>query len=149
MSDLRNLFHKPQIEDISGVSFQFYKIGFDQFDDAIALGDWLGADAFTIDKLRTAAKPGSPQRELLLKLVAGCVKLPDQEDFLQPADVAQMPVPMLAEVLMQILEENADFFIQTLPSLTQAMVRLGSIGSELLNSSSAPAITPTASPATP
>lgn len=149
MSKLRNLFHSPQPKEIGGVSFLFYKVAFDQFDDAITLGEWLGADAFSIEKLRTAAKPGSPQRELLLKLVAGCIKLPDQEDFLQSADVAVMPVPMLAEVLMHILEENADFFIQTLPSLTQAMVRLGSIGSELLNSSSAPAITPTASPATP
>lgn len=163
--DLRTLFHRPQIKEISGVAFQFYKLPFELFGDAIELGEWLGAERFSIERLREVARADSPQRQRLLTLVGSCIKLPEKkhdgvgagryseppppQSFLTPEEVAQMPVPMLAEVLVTLLEENADFFIQTLPTLTETIVRMGSIGSELLNSLSAPGIVPNASPATP
>lgn len=158
-NDLRNLFHKPQIKPIGGVDFQLYKIAFDQFGDAMALGEWLGEGKFSIDKIREAVKFDSEQRRLLLTVIGGCLKLgptPSASatavglttDFLTPDEVAEMPIAMLAEAVLVIMEENTDFFIQTLPSLTKTMVRLGSIGSELLNSSSALATGLNASPAT-
>lgn len=162
-NDLRNLFHKPQSKEIAGTSFLLYKLGFDQFDDALALGQWLGAGEFSLDKLKAIAASTGPQRTLMLTLIGGCIKI-DQKlpepfesatgeaittGFLMPDEVAMMPVPMLAEVLMAILEENADFFTRTLPRLTETMIRLGSIGSALLNNLSAPVIDPSASPAIP
>jgi len=150
---LRALFHKPSTKPIAGIDFLVFKLGLDQFADAMEFGDWLGDDGFSFEKLRDAVKPGAPQRELLLRIVAGCLALPQENGAeprrLQATDAGEMPVVMLAEAVAIILEENADFFIQTLPKLAQTMARLAQIGGELLSSSSLPAMTAKPSVATP
>lgn len=154
MSQLRDLFHKPAVLPIGGTNFRVSKLGLDQFEDAIAIGTWLsGLDekSFSLEKLNTI-KAGTPERAALERLLAGClalVQLPEVDAAqvqrerqwplqLQPADVAVMPVMMVAEAVAVVMEVNTDFFFQTLPKLLQAANRMRLTGSGLLSSLSAP-----------
>lgn len=156
MTNLRDLFNTPSTKPIGGIPFQVYKVGYDQFGDALEVGVWLQSmdwGGFDIEKLR-ALKEDSPERLALDRTIAGCLALNHPSsgtvlERLQPADVSAMPVVMLAEALAVVMEVNADFFFQTLPRLLQTSARMQSIGSELLSSLLARGTTPTLSDATP
>lgn len=164
MTQLRDLFHKPATLPIGGVNFRVSKLGFDQFEDAIAIGTWLTSleeKSFSLAQLNTL-KAGTPERAALERLLAGCLALADLPDLvdieqvqrdwpikLQPADVAAMPVMMVAEAVAVVLEVNTDFFFQTLPKLLQAANRMRLTGSVLLSSLSAPGTASSASGVTP
>lgn len=151
MSSLHRLFHKPTTRDISGVLFAVSKLGFDQFEDAIVIGAWLASlenKSFSVAQLN-ALTTGTPERAALERLLAGSLALVDLPELadsqtqrqwparLQPADVAAMPVMMVAEAVAVVLEVNTDFFFQTLPKLLQAASRMKLTGSALPNSLSA------------
>jgi hypothetical protein len=55
-----------------------------------------------------------------------------------------MPIPMVAEAVAVVLEVNADFFFQTLPSLLATVDRIKSIGLVSPSSLSAQGTTSTA-----
>ena len=153
MNTLRELFHKPDIREIGGINFRVSKLGMDQFDDALMLGAWLMSleeKSFSIEQLE-AIKAGTPERAALDRVLAGCLalaQLPEvdtqvqhERQFplqLQPADVATMPVMMVAEAVVVVLEVNTDFLFQTLPKLLQAASRMKLTGSGLLSNLSAP-----------
>lgn len=153
MSELKNLFHKPARQVIGGTAFIVSKIAFEHFDDAMTLGRWvaeLDESLFAPEQL-ASLKVGSPERQALNRLLAGCLavaQLPeiDQDSTqrecpiqLKPADVDAMPLMMVAEAVAVVLEVNADFFFQTLPRLLETATRIKSTGSALLSSWSAPA----------
>jgi hypothetical protein len=129
--DLRTLFHKPVVRPIGGTNFVIYKLAFDQFDDALAASEAFVNQEFTFDVLKNALRKGSRARDPLLRTIAGCLKLEGDTEFLAMGDLVQMPVAMLGEAVLEIMEVNADFFIQTLPSLLKTAGSLGSIGSKL------------------
>lgn len=134
------------------------KIAFEQFDDAITLGAWASTlDESTFSPAQLAGlRAGTPERAALCRLLAGCLAVADLPEAdaaagarecpipLQPSDVEAMPVVMLAEAVAVVLEVNADFFFQTLPSLLATANRIRSTGSALLSSLSAPATSSTA-----
>ena len=158
MNNLRDLFHKPAMLPICGVNFVVYKLAFEQFDDAIILGTYVGELEAAFDapqgnaailKMLEKIKAGTPERAALERLVAGCLSLsdlPPVEDGaeiritplpLQPADVAAMPMVMVAEAVVVLMGANIDFFFRSLPNLITVANRIKSIGSELPSSLSA------------
>lgn len=157
-SDLHHLFHKPSHHQIGGTAFIVSKIAFEHFDDAITLGRWvaeLEESLFSPEQL-ASIKTGSPERQALNRLLAGCLTVAQPPEIdqaqtqrewpiqLKPSDVDAMPLMMVAEAIAVVLEVNADFFFQTLPSLLATANRIRSTGSALLSSWSAPATSSTA-----
>jgi len=157
MSQLRALFNKPVVKPLGGAPMLFYKLELRQFNDAIVLGTWLQQ----FDGLETSLaqlehlKDGQPERDALERLVATSIRVPaPQGSSEQPRDLtledAQcLPIVTTIEAVALIMETNLDFFIQTLPALRLTAGSLGSIGSVLLNASSALATNATASSDTP
>lgn len=151
---LRDLFHKPTTYPIGGLNFAVSKLAFEQFDDAITLGTWASTlDASTFSSTQLAGlRAGTPERSALCQLLAGCLAVvppPSTGEHqspiqLQPSDVEAMPLMMVTEAIAVVLEVNADFFFQTLPSLLATANRIRSTGSALLSSWSAPATSSTA-----
>lgn len=157
--NLQDLFHKPSHHQIGGTAFIVSKIAFEHFEDAMTLGRWvaeLDESLFSPEQL-ASLKVGSPERQALNRLLAGCLAVaqlpeidqqaPTQREWpiqLKPADVDAMPLMMVAEAVAVVLEVNADFFFQTLPSLLATANRIRSTGSALLSSWSAPATSSTA-----
>lgn len=130
---------------------RIYKLGMDQFDDALTVGQWFAEleggiqdnePAYVIAQLE-ALRAGDPVRQALDRLIAGCMKLAeppgDVDPQLKPDDVACMPIMTVAESVAVLMEENTDFFLRSLPSLTKAAARMKSIGSELPSSLQPPA----------
>lgn len=155
---LRDLFHKPSHHQIGGTAFIVSKIAFEHFDDAMTLGRWvaeLDESLFAPEQL-ASIKTGSPERQALNRLLAGCLAVaqlpeidqaPIQREWpiqLKPTDVDAMPLMMVAEAVAVVLEVNADFFFQTLPRLLETATRIRSTGSALLSSWSAPVTSSTA-----
>lgn len=154
MSDLRDLFHQPQQRQIGAATFTVYKLQFSQFADALVLGRFLEAldidadSASLLEELQKLADD-SPERQALKRTLAGClaVTLPGEsggQRQLQPDDIEVMPIIMQAEAIAVVMEENADFFSQTLPRLLRAGLRIKSIGLALLKPWSEPGTDPTA-----
>lgn len=156
MSNLRDLFNKPTEKPIGDIPFLVYKLGYDQFDDALEVGAWLQTlnwASFDVEALR-ALKKDSPERLALDRTIAGCLALADPAAGaaparLQPDDVSAMPIIMVGEALIVVMEVNADFFFQTLPRLKKTSDRIKSIGSELLSNLLGPGTPSTTSDATP
>lgn len=152
MSNLRDLFHRPEIRTINGVDFIVYKLAFERFDDALIFGRWLQQferlEDISIEQLE-ALKAGMPEHGAMLRLVASCLCLPGKEEGQKPQqltqdDVSAMPVLMLALVVSELMEVNLDFFIQTLPKFEQMAGAIKLTGSALLSASSALGTTETA-----
>lgn len=143
--NLHELFHRPSTVPIAGVACYVYKIAFEQFPNAIAVGEWWNGNPFTLEALRQLTAEETLVSTALLSLIAGSVKVARGDTpasklpFLQPAEVRQLPVVALADAIIVILNENADFFTQMLPSMLSAARSLMSIGGQLRNASSAPA----------
>ena len=123
---------------------RIYKLGMDQFDDALTVGQWFAEleggvqdneRAYVIAQLE-ALRAGDPVRQALDRLIAGCMKLAEPPGDVDPQ---RMPIMTVAESVAVLMEENADFFLQSLPSLTKAAARMKSIGSELPSSLQPPA----------
>jgi hypothetical protein len=145
MSNLRDLFNKPVSKPLGGVPMLFYRLELRQFDDAIIFGTWLQrfedleASLGQLEHL----KDGQPERVAMERLIAMSIRVPaeqgtsDQPRELTLEDAQCLPIVTTAEAVALIMEINLDFFIQTLPSLRLTAGSLGSIGSVLLNASSA------------
>lgn len=157
MSNLRNLFNQPAAKPLGGVPMLFYKLELRQFDDAIVFGTWLqqfehlGASLAQLEQL----KDGQPERLAMERLIATSIRVPapqgssEQPRELTLEDAQCLPIVTTAEAVALIMEVNLDFFIQTLPALRLTAGSLGSIGSVLLNASSALATNASASSDTP
>ncbi|MDR2155900.1 MAG: hypothetical protein LBE78_12905 [Burkholderiaceae bacterium] len=155
INSLRDLFHHPEIRTIGGTGFVVYKIAFEQFDDALLIGQYVisisdGA-AGPIQMLRALAA-GTPERAALERLLAGCLALPARDGAapqrLQPEDIRAMPAVTVGLAIAEVLEVNADFFLRSLPPLAASISRIMSIGGASPSNSSALATGPSTSPAT-
>lgn len=141
--NIATLFHSPTTKEIAGVKVIVLKLPFERFADAFALGDAICSIAsgeFSAEKMRTLFAINAPAFEALSRVLAACLQLPPEaagtEAPMQfkPQDVLDLPLVTVFEALGVVMEENADFFTQTLPNLGGSIARLGSIGSNLLNS---------------
>lgn len=137
------LFHAPAEKEIAGVKVIVLKLPFERFADAFTLGETVNDlvnGEFSIEKLRTIAGADAPAAAALARVVAACLQVPgsvmstEQPVQLKPEDVRAMPLVTVFEALCVVMEENADFFTQTIPNLGGSIARVGSIGSKLLNS---------------
>lgn len=160
-SSLSNLFNTPSSSSIGGVLLSVTKLRFEQFDDVLTIEPWISSigDTTLLDWLGQL-KDDPELRACLDRLLAGCLWLPTGADEptdsptlrqLNPADVQQMPLLMVAEAVAVVMEVNADFFSQTLGRIAAVARRMGPIGSELLSSLSAQGIlsTPSGDTASP
>jgi len=157
---LRALFNRPAERDIGSVQFLVFKVAYERFDDAITLGKWLTSvdfDNFSIDML-AEIRSGTPEREALDRTVASCLSVvdgaardpSDESPRLAPADVAAMPIVMLGEAIVVVMEINADFFFHSLKRVAPIVSRLGMwTGLAFPSNLSGPGTTPTPSDATP
>lgn len=154
---MSNLFNKPVPRMIGGVSVLILQVPFDHFEQAFTIGQWfqdIEAGNFDLEDLRTSLLPGSARRAALLEMLYACIRVPTGDvpqapRALAPADVDGMPLVALVEAVIEVMEVNADFFIQTLPKLISTANRMKTIGTELSSSSSALATDSKISSATP
>lgn len=147
------LFNKSKPREIGGVEMHVRRVVLDQFDDALEVGKWLqGLDqslrGTEIIPALESLQSSSPTRQALERLIAGSLSIEPTGETLTVADVRSMPIPTVAEAIAVLLEENLDFFFQTLPKLLEAQKRITSIGSASPSSSSAQVTPATESAAT-
>ncbi len=149
MNQLSSLFAKPRIVTICGVELELHKLAFENFEHAIIVGEWIGsAPLVTVQDAFSICKPDCPAREPLLQVLAGCLRVPGHAERLTGDDVRQMPIVMVAEATLAIVEDNIDFFMESLPAIVARLGRLTLIGSKLPSSLSAPGMTVLGSVAT-
>lgn len=135
----RSIFQAPSAKTISGIDFSVAKVPLEAFDDALAFGEWLinqQGGQINLAQLH-GLKSDAPVRTALERLLAACLApvIDGQPQAMTVADVRSMPIPMVLEAMYIVLEENLDFFIQSLASIQPIQTRLMSIGLRLLNSS--------------
>ena len=154
---MANIFNKPVAREIAGVPVTIQQVPFSHFEQAITLGEWFdsmsnGSIDFTA--LRESLQPGHPRRQALLELLQTCIYVQhkDGNSMLSIDELGAMPVPAMAEAVVEVMEVNADFFFQTLPRLQKTAERIAQrvkpTGTGSSSSSSAPATSSTTSPAT-
>lgn len=132
------LFQTPTPKTIGGVALDVGQVPFSAFDEAMVFGEWLMAaqgGAFDVQQLQ-ALERDSPVRDAMEKLLAACLAQDGVQLSVQ--DVRSMPIPMVMEAAMVVMEANLDFFIQSLAAIRPIQARLMSIGSPLLSSSLPP-----------
>ena len=135
---MAKLFQIPVAKSIGGVAFLVAKVPFAAFDDALTFGEWLtGAAGDVLDLAALAQLRGdSPVRAAIHVLLAACLAV-DEDGAprqLTTADVGRMPAQMVLEAVYVVLEENVDFFMQSLAAIRPIQARLVSIGSRSLSS---------------
>lgn len=148
----KSLFCRPSNKTIGAQAFLVSKVPFDSFDAAMTFGEWLIASAGGVIDLAALEhlRGDSEVKRALQQLLAECLALDvdGQVRQLTVQDVGQMPVPMVLEASLVVMEENLDFFIRSLAAIRPIQARLMSIGSPLLSSSSQQATDVTRSGAT-
>lgn len=158
MSSLRQLFNAGTPREIGACAFIVHQVAYEQFEDAIEVGQWLQKlDPADLLPALHGLRGDAPIRLCIERLIAGCLSLPGpgatQAEVgltrLSPADLRDMPITMVGEALAVVLEVNADFFFRSIAAITRAAIRLGWTGLASPNSSSAPATSQTESDATP
>jgi len=153
-ASLRALFNPGSPREIGACAFIVHQVAYEQFEDAIEVGQWLQQlDPADLLPALQCLRGDSPMRLCIERLIAGCLSLPGPgaaaadagTERLSPANLRDMPITMVGEALAVVLEVNADFFFRSIAAMARAAVRLGWTGSALPSSSSAPATSPTAS----
>lgn len=141
--NIANLFHSPNTKEIAGVKVIVLKLPFERFADAFTIGEaitTLAEGEFSAEKMRAQFAIEAPAFQAMSRVLAACLQLPvdtvgnDVPLQFKPQDVFSLPLVSVFEALGVVMEENADFFTQRLPSLGGSIARLGSTGSSLLNS---------------
>jgi len=156
---MANPFNKPVSRTIADIPVQILQIPFAHFEQAIVIGEWFHAmEAGQRDfaELRNSLQPGSPRREALLELLKVCVQIEINMDGVPTGSYRQisteeldgMPIIVMAEAVIQVMEVNADFFFQQMPRLAKTAAQIMSIGTQLSSSSSGQDTTSTPSVAT-
>ncbi|WP_175872039.1 hypothetical protein [Burkholderia sp. BCC0397] len=156
-----NLFNRPTPKKLGDVDVEVTLLAWSQFDDAIAIGTWMQQFPDMMPTIEDLAKlrSDSDLRSAIDRIVTGCISMPTDEvapqgeearvKRLSASDVQAMPVMILLEAVLLIMEVNLDFFLQSLRTCMAIRNRMPLTGSPLLSSSSAPATTEVPSAATP
>ncbi|WP_186265065.1 hypothetical protein [Burkholderia gladioli] len=135
------LFNRAVAKDLSGQSVEVRQLVWAQFDDAIAIGTWLQQLPDMMPSMQDLQelKNDGALRAALDRVVAGCLSIQGDNETatLSVADIQQMPVMVLLEAVLLIMEVNLDFFLRSLRTCTEIKGRMLSTGSPLLSSSSA------------
>ncbi len=135
------LFNRAVAKDLSGQSVEVRQLVWAQFDDAIAIGTWLQQLPDMMPSMQDLQelKNDGALRAALDRVVAGCLSIQSDNETatLSVADIQQMPVMVLLEAVLLIMEVNLDFFLRSLRTCTEIKGRMLSTGSPLLSSSSA------------
>lgn len=131
------VLNKPVERSISDQTFMVSKVPYEHFDDAVLVTRQMDEIAGVEDLVRRLH--ASSEREAIERLIAGClsIQIDGETRQLERTDLKKMPLAMVVEAFAVVLEVNLDFFIQTLMRLAAVARRMGPIGLQLLNSSSA------------
>ncbi|WP_186131963.1 hypothetical protein [Burkholderia gladioli] len=137
------LFNRAVTKDLAGRRVEVRLLVWAQFDDAIAIGTWLQQLPDMMPRLNDLQdlQNDGALRGALDRIVAGCLSVLGENDEttipMSVADVEQMPIMVLLEAALLIMEVNVDFFLQSLQTCMAIKGRMLSTGSPLLSSSSA------------
>ncbi|MDN7533868.1 hypothetical protein [Burkholderia orbicola] len=156
-----SLFNRPTPKKLGEIDVEIALLAWSQFDDAIAIGTWMQQFPDMMPTIADLAqlRSDSELRGAIDRLVSGCISLAGNEAIQSAAaagagrisidDVQAMPVMILLEAVLLIMEVNVDFFLKSLRTCMAIKDRMPLTGSPLLSSSSAPATTAVPSADTP